>query len=366
MKDAFVVPAVVAGFAFVSIWVIYRLFQGLKYRQYRREHAKEWFVRSNFDRDHDLPFEERRRRAEWDSRYGPLLGGLDLRNREEGRWPVSAAFQGAAAVAGTVLIGMLIWNGRISHQAPREGQTTYTYVGTPYGDESGEKRGDSRGAELLGTIFLCCGLIAGGVFLLRQPASKAAAGAGIGLLTLGSVTATAKLLSIDKMWSTDAIVKINHTSGKSSSEQQAPATTFIMRLPPFATGTAVPDSQIRCAAETLGSALKNDPGIVSIVVVGRADRRNVRNNAHKLYASNWGLAQQRAEGVAASLVSQGVGSRRVSTAVAGPVLTAIEPTENALAADRAVSVTVHAVGAIHEWTDKITSGGEWRGCSPTS
>jgi flagellar motor protein MotB len=365
------------GLLYLAIWGAYRWFRGLEHRKYRREHAAEHQRRAAFGRsDFDLHAEERMRRARWEGELGPLLGALELRNREENRWPLGSALQGAAAVTASILIGLLIWETRASTAPQRRSASNDGKVidqGQPLGSPpavpstGGSLVELARPTELAAVLLFCATLIAAGlVMLVRYSDIGAAKTAGWVLLATGSVLSGVKLLSVDKLISAKTLLSIQVTRyADAPKNRSAQAITIVFRLPPFPTGTAVPGAELRCAIEALSRDLAADH-ISSVLIVGRADHRRLRRRVRDTYATNLGLAQQRAEAVAAALIAAGVEHSIVRTSLAGPVLTAVPPLEGGLAADRAATIMVTTSAGDHHWAKKITGAGEWLGCAASA
>ncbi len=370
--------AFAVGLVYVGIWGIYRIVRWREHKRYRQQHAAERSYRARFERDFDLPDDERLRRAKWDAEFGPLLGALDLKNREESRWPLGGALQGAAAVTASVLIGLLIWQTRVPHGAGRadNGGTSWGESG-PYSGSNDQPNpsGDvtnggsqllkpASAGELACALLFCSALVGSGTLLIYNAPTRAVRAAGYTLAATGSILGGAKLLSIDRLISAKTLLSVQVTRYEQSKQRiDPPRVSFAVRLPPFTTGSARPDRELQCAIETLASAVAADRKIESVIVVGRADKRNLNGTTRAAYATNWGLAQQRAEAITGALVAAGVEHAKIATTSAGPTLTSLKASDDSLAADRAATVVVYAAAGDHSWSRKIKSSGEWGGCS---
>src|SRR5262245_34238629 len=140
MRASLLVLAILPGLVYLAIYAVYRSRRRDEYDRYRPEHQKETLRRAEADsyrvsRSYTEHLAERERmrleerlchfeakemirRAKWDADHGPLLPPLELKNREESRWPFNSAMQGAAAVSGSVLFAVLLWSQGFQRTTP--------------------------------------------------------------------------------------------------------------------------------------------------------------------------------------------------------------------------------------------------------
>lgn len=278
MTESALVTAFGVGLAYVAIWAVYRTMRRREHRSYREIHAEERIRRSSFDADSGLPEFERRNRAEWDAKHGPLLGPLELRNREENRWPVGIALQGAATVTASVLIGMLIWQARPHTSAADHPNVAITdrhpNVGT---GTSSDTRGGGEptptaqeqqvqlirpaaGGELVAVFMFCTALIGGGIVLLHRPTSSAGSATGIALVATGSLLGGAKLLSVDKLISAKTLLSVQYTRVSDRPATVFSPVTYVIRLPSFTTGSAKTHPDLQGGHKVGSDPRSSEPG----------------------------------------------------------------------------------------------------------
>jgi hypothetical protein len=105
MVDYPIILAIIVGMSYLLIWGGYRLRRRHEYHLYRDEHKDERLRRAEADyaiddarlryaRHRGLERDESQRRSKWDALHGPLMAPLQLREREESRWPVGRRFRG--------------------------------------------------------------------------------------------------------------------------------------------------------------------------------------------------------------------------------------------------------------------------------
>jgi hypothetical protein len=389
MVDHPILLAVTVGVSYLLIWGIYRLARRYEYHRYDGIHQPEHEVRAKADYAindarvtgddrHRLELErdEKRRRAKWDAKHGPLMAPMDLSNREESRWPIGTAFQGATAVTVSLLIAGLIWSGPGHRPVPEPEPTVYA---TP-----------PTGVSVPASVFIAGILAVAGVVLLCVPSWKGRLAGGLCLAL--SLLSGAKILPVEKIFSLEDITLLSYTRnhspppngysfqtlsvavenmvvskfpwGKMVEPRPQPPPPFFhsITLPPFESGSAEPDQHLCCALRTLARHLAEDPHLSSIIVVGRADRRELRPTARRKYATNWGLAQQRAACVERVLRAMHVKPENMLVITAGPLLTSHSMPAAALDPDRTVTLLITGSGSTreHSWVEAIErNAGQW-------
>jgi outer membrane protein OmpA-like peptidoglycan-associated protein len=399
-----IVLAVIVGMSYFLIWGGYRLTRRRQYRQYHYEHKAERLRRAKADYAIDdarlrgaehrgLERDEAHRRAEWDAGHGPLMAPLQLSEREESRWPVGAALQGATAITASLLIAGMIWS-RVGHgPAIVEPTTPPTVVTTSL-----------SAVAVPVSVFMAAIFAISGVVLLCLSPSRGRQIAGASLLTL-SLLSGLKILPIDSIISMEDLTLVrvsrNHSPPLEGYSLQTlslavenmvlaqfpwdkvqipapplppvppvsrvPPPPFFhsITLPPFQSGSAELDNDLRCALCTLARSLAEDEHLSSIIVVGKADRRELRPTARRKYATNWGLAQQRAMCVEKALRAIRVKTENILVITAGPVLTLHSMPATGLNTNRAVTVLIAGSGTKqeHPWTEAFERNKGYRDCN---
>jgi outer membrane protein OmpA-like peptidoglycan-associated protein len=370
-ENPFLVPVFVTSL-FLLVWAVYRFCRGVEHRKIRQEHDSERLMRARFDSDHlddygrgKLNGEEVLRRAKWDVLHGPLMNPLELQNRLENRWPFGSAVQAATGIFTGLLIGLLIW-GSGNHN--RNGQTVTssdfpTIANTPVGTTSP----DQTFYFVMLTVGAC--VAAGIALLLLWPSIW---GKILGSILLAAAPlVSGKFVLVENMKVVDKVdISLQQKTRSADAPEQppagpsqrAPSFRFALSLPSFPQGTANPDEQLRCVIDTLGRDLANDPELSSIVIVGRADKRELRPAVRRQYASNWGLAQQRGACVQQKLLKSGVDASKVLATTAGPLHTNQLSSRDLLAQDRSVSLLITGTGEKHEWTTGLVQGVAYSKC----
>ena len=142
------------------------------------------------------------------------------------------------------------------------------------------------------------------------------------------------------------ILFLGYFSGGNPRHQSETSTPFTMStsLPPFKPGTAETNERLRLTLHDLGGALASTRKISRVVVVGRADRQELTYKGRRKYASNWGLAQQRAAYVEGALVELKVPPDKIIVTTAGPRYTTASESAELLEQDRMVTVLVSGEG----------------------
>src|SRR5262245_35275409 len=120
----------IIGVAYAAVWAFYRRRRRIEHELYARQHEAERRLRAQYDAANanqgSIAAPELLRRADWDAVYGPLMFPLEIKAREESRWPVGAAVQGLASMVTAIFIATLIWEAR-----PGKSQTALGPVTTP-------------------------------------------------------------------------------------------------------------------------------------------------------------------------------------------------------------------------------------------
>lgn len=365
--------AVVVSVLYLGIWALYRIFRYREHRQLEEAHGKERILRAKFESEKlKLPkredaernkaeADEMVRRAEWDVKFGSLISSIDIKNREETRWPVSAALQVATTIFSGLLLSLLIWGSNGRHETP----ITMSPVApiapvVPVAP-------DFAFSYVALTVMACLGA---GLALLLRAKSNAGRAIGIGLLATAPLVSGTKFVLVEKFGFSPHVEITASAKDKPKPEAsgQPPAPeppalfSFTMALPSFPEGSSTPDAKLRCVLHTLARDLAADPELSSIVVVGRADKRELKPLTRRKYASNWGLAQQRSACVQQVLTRTGLTPNKVLATIAGPVHTNSATSDGLLAKDRSVTVFVNGSGTKHSWSEGLSQGVELSRC----
>lgn len=372
--------ALALGLAYLLVWALYRFRRAREHRAYREIHGRERRYRANFDPHVNLPPEEQLRRAEWDAEYGPLSGPLDLKNREENRWPVGAALQGATTVTMSLLVAALIWTVRTGPQSRSQTPPVTTSSEAAFGSSSQAVPSTltSRPMPLPPepasaypsvplTLSVAVVMMILGVVTAVAAESKLAKATGATLAVTASLLSGAKLLSVDKILTTKNLFTVHYAPSYGEPTSYRPASASFARriyLPAFPSGSATPRSQLQCATETLGHALAEDPSVSRITVLGAADRQELSSRARQHYASNWALAQQRGRAIQQLLEHAAVSPVRILVLNSGPLRT--DASSQEWEYDRRVSLLIEGNGTPQSWASSISSEGTWSTCAPES
>jgi hypothetical protein len=216
------------------------------------------------------------------------------------------------------------------------------------------------------TLTVLALLAAGSVLLLRS-GSFWGKTLGIGLLATAPLISGTKFVLVEKF---SPEIKIAWPESKSrppaderpTAEKLPPQFSFTLTLPPFPQGSNTPDSNLRCVLHTLARDLATDLELSSVVVVGRADKRELKPGSRRKYATNWGLAQQRSACVQQVLVRTGIASSKVLATTAGPLHTHESASAELLAKDRSATLFVSGNGGQHKWSEGLTQGVDLTKC----
>jgi hypothetical protein len=196
--------ALLGGAIYLAVWLTYRRLRHIEHRKYLAIHAEEHLARARYEAERkreDMKIgrptdpEEILRRAEWNSKYGPLLSALEIKNREEMRWPVGGAFQGLATLMMGLVVASLITNARMPlapYVAPQGTAQENQAPSAPAVQAAGESPLDS-------VFLLSLVLVASGAIFWRFSDSRIGRTVGASLVLSASVLAGLKILSIEKL-----------------------------------------------------------------------------------------------------------------------------------------------------------------------
>jgi hypothetical protein len=181
---------------------------------------------------------------------------------------------------------------------------------------------------------------------------------GATMAITASMLSGLKLLSVDKILSSKDLLTIRYSPQYSSQPSPAYAPFSLMvGFPSFPSGSADPSQGLACKIKAFAQDISKDPGIFSVVVVGRADRQDLSPRARLRYASNWGLAQQRGICIERILAAY-IAPAKILVNNAGPLFTTDTRPSRAWEPDRAVTIIVQGIGGSHPWTQFIENG-QW-------
>lgn len=331
------------GAVYLLVWTVYRIHRHREHRKYRELHGVERMRRAEyaaeFGPNAELEPQEILRRARWDEQYGPLMQPLELKNREENRWPIGNALQGLATLVTGLLVATLIWDVR----SPVHGG----FMPTPY--ENGMNPPESTASLSSGSqdsVFLLCLILVGsGVAFWGLSKTRIGRYVGGSLILSASLLSGLKILNIEKMISIGEVTGVKVHLPEKIDIGKRPAYTLSVRLPPYQTASASPSSRMICATRTVARALAKNAGLHTVVVITAADRRELRPEVRREFASNWALAQQRGANIAAILARQVPPGAAILVTNAGPTNTSGILDENRLSQDRTPVIQVSGFGA---------------------
>jgi hypothetical protein len=354
------VLAVCAGLIYLAIWGMYRFVRWREYRRLHNTHRKERLRRAGAESRQrgELSSEELIMRGQWEAEHGPLMGPLDLKRREEEPWSVGAALQGAAIVTTGLAIATTIGAARCSTELVSPSQCV------PSSNSSSLALW--KAPEELAFGLTVIALLTSGIAIWRLSESRAAKAIGGALLLSAPLLSGMKLFTIER-FVVEKLISLEIGSRPPPPPVNSPKLerpkpfSFTLTLPPFESGSAEPGNRLRCSLHTLARDLAEDTSIASIVVMGRADRRELRPAARRKYATNWSLAQQRGACVQEVLTKRNVSPAKIMVTTAGPVHISWDP-KAVLDQDRAVSIFIHADGDTHPWVSRVSKSGEWSYC----
>jgi hypothetical protein len=333
-----------SGFIYFVIWLVARMHRHRKYRNLREIHSAERIRRASLHSRVKVTRSrvqlgnsaETLRIAEWEAKYGVLADDLDLVKREETYWTTGSAIQGASAVGTAVLVAFLVWgSGRYSSE-----------VTDPIKSVSAQMTLESAIVSYF-QIALPFFVIAGIFGAILLSVSKRVAGKIGGLiLMLGGISAAGKitfdvkelsLFKIDKPKVSVSIRDNKELNGNNATDQdiRTYADAVYIVIPAFPDASHLPTAPILCVLKTTSSILTTySSSIYEVAVITSADRRELLPAPKRIYASNWGLARQRAETLQSELVRSGIPQSLISLNSVGPKETSTDVKEAQLSLDR--------------------------------
>jgi hypothetical protein len=337
--------ALLGGLVYFLVWWLHRRHQQKVHAHYREQHAQERIRRTNYvigNPHQPMHPDEQLRRAEWEGEHGHLMSAMDIKNREEGRWPLGNAFQGLAGLVTGLVIATLVWDGKSISPPPEQHETTVSSAPTNVTVVADH-------ATLFDQEFLLLLVLlgAGGMFW-KLSKGKAGPLVGGGLVLTASLLSGLKLLSIEKIIAIDKLVGIDIGDCKPAPPASVPASTYsqTITLPAFISGSATPSPRMLCALQRVAADMARMPGLFSVVVTASADRQELNPGTSKLYGNNWALAQQRGNAVATLLAPQLPASANLLVTNAGPAHTTGARDAALMAQDRTPSLRFTGLGTL--------------------
>ena len=344
---------------YAAVWLLFRAITARTLLARRvKTHQKEWQRRiaartaiehaPNFDARAKLEPDENIAILKWEADHGALRSTHDLKEEWRRTWSFVHMFQGALATAGTVLIATVVFGSRGSQQA-------VNLTGIERRLQAIEQRlpddwGTPPPAPILwtGGFFALC--LAAGVAFYAFSKNDLGKAAGMAIALTGTAFSGAKLLGVEKMFDVDKIVSIEWAPRGAGTDKVPPPvaaphpTSAAVRFEAFPDGKVEPPADLQCAARAFASFLRADPDVINVTVVGRADRRELRNPLRKRFGTNWALAQQRAGVIERLFAEAAFAPDRVNTVAAGPLLTDGYEKAQDMERDREITVYVNLVG----------------------
>jgi len=301
------------------------------------------------------------------------------RTGDSDRWPFQAAWNGALLTGAFVVAVVLLASSRptpspdttVEHRAIIDRLTRLDDRIDKLDAFVREKPNQTslrvEGAESNNTawwVALLAAVLGGALLLFNRTSessnAKTLRSLGAGLAVTGGILSGAKALAVDKLFSTSSLslALVSYTPyysvGQDGSQADQRSAAEETDLPAFATGTADSCDLLTAGLQAVSGALKKHSGISQIVVVGRADRRELHGAAQINYKTNWSLAQQRAERIRKILTDDGV-SGPILVENAGPLLTR-EADDEKLSRDRRTTIQVYHEGT--PWSkDRLPAAG---------
>ena len=331
------------GAVYLLIWVAYRINRHREHRKYLEVHGVERIRRAEYAATHkpntELDPQEIRQRALWDKQYGPLMLPLEIKNREENRWPIGNALQGLATLVTGLLVATLIWDVRSTTAYGDAGPAPFDYQ-----DNSPESLASLSSGVQDSVFLLCLVLMGSGVAFWGLSKTKIGRYVGGSLILLASLLSGLKILNIEKAISIGEITGVKLHLPEKIEIAQRPAFTVSVRLPPYQTASATPSARMTCAIQKVASALAKNTGLHTVVVIAAADRRELRPEVRREFASNWALAQQRGANIATMLARQVPPGAAILVTNAGPANTSGNIDENRLSQDRTPLIQASGFG----------------------
>lgn len=198
----------------------------------------------------------------------------------------------------------------------------------------------------LDSVFLLSSLVlAAGALFWIQSKSRLGRFVGGALMLVASLFSGLKILNIEKLISIDNVNGTLQFIRNAEQSHAKPAYTLTFDLPAFDTASATPGPSMRCALQRIGTALTKNGGLHTIVVVASADRRELRAEAKRVFASNWALAQQRGTSVASDLAWYVPAGVAILVTNSGPANTSGAVSDDRLADDRIARIQISGFGS---------------------
>lgn len=339
--------ALIGGTLYLVVWAGYRLFRHHEHKRLIDIHQIERLERAHYEGEredrHWIDCEELIRRAHWDGRYGPLMSALELKNREETRWPIGNALQGLAALVGGLFVATLVWDSALGVHGAR-------YAEDIRANEIGSsiQAVEPHSGNSLDSVFLLS-LVLVGSGVAFWSLSKVKIGPYIG----GSLILTASLLSGLKILNIEKLVSINEVTGikiqgeykrEIGQDQRRPVYTVTIPLPPFPTASTTPTPLMLCALRKIGAELPQADGIFSVNILAGADKRELKSKTKMQFSSNWALAQQRGAVVQRVVAPHLPTGAALLVSNSGPQNTGIDADAGLLEIDRAPTLQLTGFG----------------------
>jgi hypothetical protein len=346
------------GIYFV-VWAIFRLVTFFEYRRRLRRHQEEWQSTVGSGGGRVNP--------KWEFEHGSLRTKADLFREWRQSWSFVHAFQGAAAVAGTLLLAVIFLRsgGRdhqgttqpadLSHVERRLDHIEALLRKRPEPVTDGAPASPSSPTVPALAFLVVC--FAGGGALLYFFDSKVAQGTGTALILGGTLISGLKLLSVDKIFETKELFSFEWTpeyhspDGANPPSNQASAVIEV-QFGAFPDGGVEPDKMLHRRVASFAAKVASEPAVVAVRIVGRADRRELRRDVRKNFGTNWALAQQRADCVERVFRSNGVPPHMLVSMTAGPLYTRGFSTPAQMERDRETTAIVTVRGPTPAWLAK--------------
>ena len=335
------------GLVYLFVWCGYRMFRHAEHARYLSLHTQERLLRVKFDVKNpgSAPNpQEQLRRAEWDVEHGPLMYPLEIKNREENRWPIGNALQGLAALVTGLFVAALIWDFRAG---PDGGGNRIIPAGGPAASTAG--MAPSSGLDSVFLLSLV--LVASGGIFWRLSNTRAGRYTGGALILTASLLSGLKILNVEKLVAINEAVGIHlpPPAGSGGADtRQHDSYSLSIPMPPFASASAAPTPLMLCALRRVSAEVTTMQGLFSVVVVARADRQELKPAMRKLYSSNWALAQQRGIAIEKLLAPGLPPGASVQVANSGPINTSGPADPDLMELDRSPSLQFSGFGAAPE------------------
>lgn len=337
---------------YLLVWVVYRLVVRRRYQRYLDLHREEYLRRVRYEHA-DPPEEpdhrELLRRGQWDAEHGPLLPPMEIKAREERHWPVGSAFQGIFALIIGTLVPLFLINRTDTGTPPPSPAPVPPGVGTWSPDSISV-------VVLLTLTFLVSGSLL--LVLTKLRSTKALGGA---LILLATAPSAFTFLKVENLISLKPTINLDGSISISKLDQPEFHRVSIV-LPPFDSGTADPDPTIRCAVNAVVEAMFEAQSRPHVLITGKADRVELKPATKAKYATNWGLAQQRAAAVFELLSKAGVEDDHLFLSNAGPIHTSLEDSSR-LFLDRSITLTIQTVGQPSKRLIELSNVADWSTCA---